>query len=111
MELVIRTNVGETTCAAEPGKFCRFLGTRGMKAIPHCLLNCEDLFENSDGWVQRSKKCLEEFRDRSNDCGLHKVKCPEEFPAQTIDCNICRLFVNQECDGDLGEGCTKFKAV
>lgn len=56
---------GETTCALEPGKFCRFLGTTHFGTRNVCLLfrcsydNCEPLFENKDGWLARCSQCLE----------------------------------------------------
>ena len=62
LELTI--DCGDTTCASEPGKFCRFFGTRRMGTEFVCRLfpTTEDSFtplEDKDGWVQRCEACLE----------------------------------------------------
>ena len=36
--LKIQVECGETTCAKEPGKFCRFFGTMRFGTIPICML-------------------------------------------------------------------------
>lgn len=51
---------GETTCAVEPGKFCRWLGVSGFGTRTECLLFSEKLF-HEQGWLQRCGSCLKEF--------------------------------------------------
>jgi hypothetical protein len=64
--------MGETTCASEPGKFCRFAGVAGMCGKHTiCLLFGDDPsplkkhgFTNLyvvDGWTRRCKACLDMF--------------------------------------------------
>ena len=62
----IKIEHGETTCASEPGKFCRFLGTKNFGTQPVCMLNGDlPLFEHSEGekkgWLARSGACINEF--------------------------------------------------
>jgi hypothetical protein len=53
---------GETTCASEPGKFCRFLGATNFGTVPVCMLfGNQKLDENEEGWVKRCDDCLKEF--------------------------------------------------
>ena len=50
---------GETTCAKEPGEFCRFFGTTHFGQVAVCtLFNCESL-SMVEGWTRRCKQCLE----------------------------------------------------
>jgi len=63
---IIKINHGETTCASEPGKFCRFLGSKKFGLIPVCLLFGETLDvhhqqHDKAGWVARCGQCHEEF--------------------------------------------------
>jgi len=69
---------GETTCASEPGKFCKFLGTIHFGCTPVCTLfnptdhqmcRGEDILILStraegerDGWVQRCPECMEQAK-------------------------------------------------
>lgn len=67
-ELIVEIDCGDTTCASEPGKFCRFMGTSKFGSIFHCML-FRDLtvwrgpdevrLEEKDGWLQRCPQCLE----------------------------------------------------
>lgn len=62
--LQIEIDCGETTCASEPGKFCRWRGSRGFGTVPICALfatkndTYTDL-EDMDGWVRRCQQCLD----------------------------------------------------
>lgn len=65
--LVIKIDAGATTCASDPGKHCRFLGTYRMGLQPVCLLfpsaqdsHIELWDENGGvtGWLQRHKECI-----------------------------------------------------
>lgn len=61
--LKIGIHCGATTCASEPGKFCRYLGASHFGTSPECLLfpgeTSHTPLEEKDGWVQRCKECLE----------------------------------------------------
>ena len=71
VKLVIDIECGDTTCASEPSKFCKYLGARKFGISPACMLfptdsadyrkfeTYTDLIDNEDGWVQRCKQCLE----------------------------------------------------
>lgn len=48
---------GATTCASEPGKFCRFAMARGFGTRPFCGLFDVRLHDR-DGWLQRADACL-----------------------------------------------------
>jgi hypothetical protein len=54
---------GEQTCASEPGRFCRFVRVTHFGTRWQCRFYEDRLYENSAGWLQRSEKCLAEFRD------------------------------------------------
>jgi hypothetical protein len=62
--LQIKIESGETTCASEPGKFCQFVGIRGIGTQYACRLfpssddSCSRL-EDRDGWLQRLPECIE----------------------------------------------------
>ena len=67
--LRIQIECGETTCASEPGRFCRFLGSRRMGTVPVCMLFPEKNpgrkhpggiteLEQTTGWLQRCPACL-----------------------------------------------------
>ena len=55
---------GATTCASEPGKFCRFAMARGFGTRPFCALFNERLDDTDrrgagrDGWLQRTESCM-----------------------------------------------------
>lgn len=51
---------GTHTCASEAGVFCRWCGSKGFGTRSICTLFNEPLFDK-DGWLQRSKTCLETF--------------------------------------------------
>ena len=64
MKVSIEYECGEKTCAVEPGKFCRFLGTRSFGTKSVCLLY-RDPYDGGevslfyvDGWLQRCNQCL-----------------------------------------------------
>lgn len=52
---------GETTCAVEPGKFCRFAGSRKFGSEYVCLLFNARLYDQ-DGWLTRCTECLKEAK-------------------------------------------------
>lgn len=65
-KVVIKLEIecGETTCASEPGKFCRFVGAMRFGTIPICLLfpdreSPHTRLEDKDGWLQRCPQCME----------------------------------------------------
>ena len=61
--LCVDVTCGETTCAAEPGVFCRFLRVGLAGKDPTCVLFDERIFDESGngiaGWLQRCDACLE----------------------------------------------------
>jgi hypothetical protein len=67
--LKIEINCGKTTCASEPGKFCRFLGGRRWGTVYACMLfpmdnpGRKDQGASTDlkqigGWIKRCPACL-----------------------------------------------------
>ena len=62
--LSIAIECGKTTCASEPGKFCKFFGTMRFGTIPLCRLfpsegdSCTEL-KDVGGWIQRCDDCLQ----------------------------------------------------
>jgi len=61
MKATIEIEMGEKTCAIEPGKFCKFLGSSSIGQKFHCMLFGEKVFDEG-GWLQRCPKCLEELK-------------------------------------------------
>lgn len=62
MKRSIEFECGGTTCASEPGKFCRFLDMGRWGAHPHCTAFNHPLFTDGDGlsgWLQRCEPCME----------------------------------------------------
>lgn len=67
-KLTLTIDSGATTCASEPGKFCRFFGLKKFGSTPVCLLFPENpgmkdvggttYLKEKDGWVQRCPACL-----------------------------------------------------
>ena len=63
MKATIQFECGETTCASEPGKFCRFLRTELCGTKWMCNAFEEPLREDlEDGWLQRCSQCLAECK-------------------------------------------------
>lgn len=64
-KLVLDITCGATTCASEPGKFCRFLRTQRLGTESVCQLFSEWGYkgriplQEKDGWVQRHDACLD----------------------------------------------------
>lgn len=62
--LAIEINCGDTTCAEEPGKFCRYLRVSRFGSAYHCQLFSEfeekrlETLQEKDGWLQRHPRCL-----------------------------------------------------
>ena len=58
----IPVECGATTCAREPGKFCRFVGTQSFGTRPVCLLFQTERgnvpLHDENGWLQRCAECL-----------------------------------------------------
>ena len=54
---------GETTCASEPGVFCRFAGATRFGTTPVCMLFGDVLLhsETPTGWIERCPACIKEF--------------------------------------------------
>jgi len=62
-KLTIAIKCGERTCAAIPGQFCGFLGTRKFGQQSVCLLFPTPdapytILDDVDGWVRRCGECL-----------------------------------------------------
>ena len=62
--ILIEIDCGEDTCASEPGKFCEYVGHRGLGGtIPICTLFAygrdvtTDLGEINGGWLRRCDAC------------------------------------------------------
>lgn len=61
--ITLEINCGKKTCASEPGKFCKFFGTKMLGQFPVCCLfpgadTSYTTLEEVDGWVQRCEECL-----------------------------------------------------
>ena len=61
--LEIEISCGRTTCATEPGKFCRFTGTARFGTITVCSLFPSDKhsyteLKDVDGWIIRCEDCM-----------------------------------------------------
>ena len=66
-QIRITIECGEFTCASEPGKFCKFVGTRRMGAEYVCrlfpseddsYLRLQTLDNKPNGWLARCSECL-----------------------------------------------------
>ncbi len=59
-KLILNIVCGETTCASEPGKFCKFVRTQrfGTENVCHIFSEAKSTLEEKDGWIQRHKECL-----------------------------------------------------
>jgi len=64
--LKLSINCGETTCASEPGKFCKYLFTRKFGTLIYCQIFSEIddrgkpfSLELVDGWTRRHSLCLQ----------------------------------------------------
>ena len=62
MNATITFECGETTCASEPGKFCRFLRLARIGTLPMCNLYEVELAEDDGYWLQRCPQCLAECK-------------------------------------------------
>lgn len=57
--LTIAIDAGETTCAREPGKFCKYVGTAHFGQRFVCgLFPREKMIEDVGGWLQRLPECI-----------------------------------------------------
>lgn len=54
---------GETTCAYAKGKFCKFLRTGGFGQKFSCGFFQVALFDDANGWLERSVECMELFTE------------------------------------------------
>ncbi len=71
MELTASETIdcGKKTCASEPGKFCRFIGSRKFGQIAICTLFVAEgrkgmefvMLDERDGWVIRCDQCIQHF--------------------------------------------------
>lgn len=89
MKVNLELEMGETTCASEPGKFCQMLRSRNFGTEFFCGLFEEKLFENGDGWLERCPKCVSQLKDKTK---------PETLilwnPSQ------CLIVIDTMTDGD-----------
>lgn len=53
---------GKETCAVEPGKFCRWVGTMNFGTKTVCTLFDEEPLYDVDGWIIRCHQCKEQFK-------------------------------------------------
>jgi hypothetical protein len=58
LKVTFKFEAGETTCAVEPGKFCKFCRA-DIRGNGECVLFRVKLLDE-DGWIQRCSFCLEE---------------------------------------------------
>lgn len=102
-ELTIRIECGKKTCAKEPGKFCKFFGTKKFGSIPTCcLFPSEDQIytelEVVNDWTVRCQACLDaEERDLfssskglSCSCGSSDLtEIPSGLDSRAYECGNC----------------------
>lgn len=60
MKHTIEFETGETTCAIEPGKLCRFCASQNFGQQAWCGLVKEPIYDKN-GWLQRTKSCMKRF--------------------------------------------------
>ena len=82
MKITITTECGEKTCAAKPGKFCRFVRTNYFGTKPICNLYGVYLWDE-DGWLIRCEECLKE----------NKGEKSHEWTG-----DVCPFYDKTECD-------------
>jgi hypothetical protein len=62
--LLLRIVSGITTCASEPGEFCRFVGDTHMGSRYVCMLfpgnegHAHTPLKEKNGWILRCEACL-----------------------------------------------------
>ena len=54
--LTFEIECGDKTCAAEPGKFCKYMKNK-MNGSSSCYF-FGILFDDETGWIQRHPECL-----------------------------------------------------
>ena len=66
MKVSIEYECGETTCAIEPGKFCKFVRVSHFGTYFSCALFLgpdranRHLEDNENGWLARCEECLKQ---------------------------------------------------
>jgi hypothetical protein len=67
--LKIEIKCGDTTCASEPGEFCKFFSTIRFGTVPVCrlfpsrddsLTELKTSGDDQSGWVLRCEACLKQ---------------------------------------------------
>jgi hypothetical protein len=58
MRHFIEFESGDTTCAVEPGKFCRFASSKSFGSKPFCTLFQEYIYPDANGWLARTPSCM-----------------------------------------------------
>jgi len=76
---ILEFQTGKATCAWEPGKFCKFIGSKSYGTKPFCTLFLKEVRSSIEesgaaGWLQRLPECvaLDEPRALSED-GQHLI--------------------------------------
>ena len=77
MKITITTECGEKTCAAKPGKFCRFVRTNYFGTKPICNLYGVYLWDE-DGWLIRCEECLKENKGEKSHEGKERAMNEKE---------------------------------
>lgn len=67
-QIIFDIECGETTCASEPGEFCRFLQYNPFGDDGSCYFFGK-VFDK-DGWIQRHPECLK-MTGESSQCQPH----------------------------------------
>jgi hypothetical protein len=82
--IILEIECGETTCASEPGRFCRFLGRQKFGSISVCMLfpdpdgqGSDTTLRDQDGWIRRCPACMNEAQDMMCDAFVHKERTDE----------------------------------
>lgn len=63
VRITVHAECGEKTCAAEPGKFCRFVRNAQARPFGRMVEVCnlyEAVLRDEDGWLMRCDECLAE---------------------------------------------------
>ena len=65
MKHAVYFECGDTTCASEPGKFCKFLLTKWGEYFYCSLFDRHSIYEDEAlGWLLRCPPCMKEYPNK-----------------------------------------------
>lgn len=102
--LLIQIDSGETTCAADTGKFCEHFRMRLDGSRPYCRLFDRHLKEDKpDGWLQRCPECIQAEEETHREIVNQmegRVEAPRDMlstPATEIDAEALKCRIREMC--------------